>query len=177
MKKEIIVPSFRTTVDVFAQHFMILRELKHRIELLQQAYFAQMDKKKTWEQVNEIIQVLDVACTYLDFPENKDVNKFLIRDRQEQFKQQLLQAEQSPLSPKPMFLSSQLGAAPGIGDVAGVKAKGLNQPVSLIQEEEEDEERNEGEEDEPADVPQGDTAEMVLEDSVEKEQTADQEQP
>ena len=90
MKKEILVPSFRTTVDVFGQHFLILRELKHRIELLQQAYFAQMDKKKTWQQVNEIIQVLDVACTYLDFPDNKDVNKLLIRDRQEELKQQLM---------------------------------------------------------------------------------------
>lgn len=69
MKKEIIVPSFRTTVDIFAQHFLILRELKHRIELLHQAYYAQMDKKKTWEQVNEIIKVLDTASTYLDFPE------------------------------------------------------------------------------------------------------------
>ena len=66
MKKEIIVPSFRTTVDVFAQHFLILRELKHRIELLLQAYYSQMDKKKTWEQVNEIVKVLDKASRQAD---------------------------------------------------------------------------------------------------------------
>ena len=87
MKKEIIVPSFRTTVEVFGEHFLVLRELKHRIELLHQAYFAQMDKKKTWEQVNEIIKVLDVACKYLDFPGNKTAKDFLVQDREQQLKQ------------------------------------------------------------------------------------------
>jgi len=49
MKKDIIVPSFKTTVHVFNQHFMILRELQHKIILLQQAYYAQQDHKKTWQ--------------------------------------------------------------------------------------------------------------------------------
>ena len=43
-----------------------------------------MDKKKTWEQVDEIVQVLDTACTYLDFPDQqKDASKFMIRQAQE----------------------------------------------------------------------------------------------
>ena len=32
--KRIIIPSFWTTSKLFAQHFSILRELKHRIDLL-----------------------------------------------------------------------------------------------------------------------------------------------
>ena len=47
--KQIIVPSFETTTKVFQEHFQILREVKHKIDLLKQAYYGQMDKKKTWE--------------------------------------------------------------------------------------------------------------------------------
>jgi hypothetical protein len=43
------VPSFETTGKVFSDHFLILRELKYKIELLKQAYYGQMDKKRTWE--------------------------------------------------------------------------------------------------------------------------------
>lgn len=31
---KIIVPSFKTTIDVFKNHFQILRELRHKIDLL-----------------------------------------------------------------------------------------------------------------------------------------------
>ena len=37
-RTKIVVPSFRTTSKLFSQHFYILRELKHKIELLKQAY-------------------------------------------------------------------------------------------------------------------------------------------
>ena len=35
--KKIIIPSFQTTSKLFAQHFHILRELRHKIELLRQS--------------------------------------------------------------------------------------------------------------------------------------------
>lgn len=79
-KKQIVVPSFVTTAKVFGEHFVILRELKHRIDLLRQAYYGQMDRRKTWEQVDEIIKVLGVGCAYLDFPVDKDVEKYMVVD-------------------------------------------------------------------------------------------------
>lgn len=36
-----------------------------------------MDKKKTWAQVDAIIDVLRIGCTYLDFPLDRDVQSFL----------------------------------------------------------------------------------------------------
>ena len=39
--KKIIIPSFNTTGKLFTQHFHILRELKHRIDRLKQAYESQ----------------------------------------------------------------------------------------------------------------------------------------
>jgi hypothetical protein len=32
-----------------------------------------MDKKKTWDQVDEIIKVLNTGCQYLDFPVETDL--------------------------------------------------------------------------------------------------------
>ena len=48
-KKQMIIPSFETTAKLYGEHFMILRELKYRIDLLKQSYYGQMDKKKTWD--------------------------------------------------------------------------------------------------------------------------------
>ena len=56
------MPSFETTAELFSEHFLVLRELKYKIDLLKQAYFGQMDKKKTWKQVDEIISVLNAGC-------------------------------------------------------------------------------------------------------------------
>jgi len=42
------VPTFETTARIFSEHFLVLRELRYKIDLLKQAYFGQMDKKKTW---------------------------------------------------------------------------------------------------------------------------------
>lgn len=59
---------------------LILKELKGKIDLLKQAYYGQMDKKKTWEQVDSIIGVLKAGCEYLDFPEEVDIKKLLVAD-------------------------------------------------------------------------------------------------
>jgi hypothetical protein len=72
------VPSFETTARIFQEHFIILRELRNKIELLKQAYFGQMDKKKTWEQVDQIIKVLNTGCMYLDFPKDKNLMEMMV---------------------------------------------------------------------------------------------------
>ena len=82
-RKQIIVPSFKTTAKIFNEHYLILKDLKHRIDLLKQAYFDQMEKKKTWEQVDEIIKVLKKGCDYLDFPIELDLRKNMVQDNGE----------------------------------------------------------------------------------------------
>ena len=72
------MPSFETTAKIFNEHFMILRELRNKIDLLKQAYYGQQDKKKTWEQVDEIIKVLNTGCIYLDFPKDTEVSKYMV---------------------------------------------------------------------------------------------------
>lgn len=68
--KKIIIPSFNTTGKLFTQHFHILRELKHRIDRLKQAYESQRSEQRSWAQINEILKVLANACYFLDFPED-----------------------------------------------------------------------------------------------------------
>ena len=85
-----------------------------------------------------------------------------------------MQSEQSPLSPASMFLSSQLGVGRDLGE--GVKA-GLNQPISLIHEEDEDEDKNANTGGAPKGGPTGaagHSAEMVVEDSLEKAEETNQ---
>lgn len=60
--KEIVVPSFGTTGALFARHFDILRNLKRRIILLQQAYKNQQDEQRTWDQVSAILSILEKGC-------------------------------------------------------------------------------------------------------------------
>ena len=76
-KKQVMVPSFETTAKLYQEHFLILRELKHKIDLLKQAYYGQMDKRKTWEQVDSILEVLVVGMAFLDFPLGKDMKLYL----------------------------------------------------------------------------------------------------
>ena len=47
--KKIIIPSFGTTSKLFSQHFAILRDLRHKIDLLKQAYEFQRSDKRSWE--------------------------------------------------------------------------------------------------------------------------------
>ncbi len=71
--KKIIVPSFETTGGIIKDHFIILRELRHKINLLKQAYFGQNDLERTWEQVDEILNVLGTDSNFLDFPSGKNI--------------------------------------------------------------------------------------------------------
>ena len=56
--KKIIIPSFNTTSKLFAQHFQILRELRHKIDLLKQAYENQRSMDRSWEQIDDILNIL-----------------------------------------------------------------------------------------------------------------------
>ena len=70
--KKIISPSFETTSKLFAQHFHILRELRHKIELLRQSKEDQRSLERSWYQVDKILHILQEACAFLDFPEEKE---------------------------------------------------------------------------------------------------------
>lgn len=72
-KKEIIVPSFGTTAKIFTQHFAILRDLKHKIELLKQSYEYQRSEDRSWENVNQILGVIEQAMYYLDFVPDEEI--------------------------------------------------------------------------------------------------------
>ena len=51
-KKKIIIPSFETTSKLFAQHFQILRQLKHKVDLLRQSQECQRSLERSWYQVD-----------------------------------------------------------------------------------------------------------------------------
>jgi len=74
--KQILVPSMGTTAKVFSQHLIILRDLKHKTDLLKQAYFQQMDKARTWAQVDQILFLLENASRFLDFPMENYLNQY-----------------------------------------------------------------------------------------------------
>ena len=61
---------------VFSEHLIILRDLKHKVDRLKQAYFEQMDKVRSWYQVEEILTVLDHAMKFLDFPVESYLDKY-----------------------------------------------------------------------------------------------------
>ena len=69
--KKIIIPSFETTSKLFAQHFHILRELRHQIELLRQSKDDQRSLERSWYQIDRILHVLSEGCLFLDFPEEQ----------------------------------------------------------------------------------------------------------
>lgn len=62
-----IVPTFGKTSALFIRHFEILRQLRRRISLLQQAYKEQFDEKRSWKEVDEIIEVLERGINFLGF--------------------------------------------------------------------------------------------------------------
>ena len=66
--KSILIPSFSTTSAIFNQHFMILKDLKKRIEGLKKAYLRQREEERAWELVDRILFILDTGVQYLDFP-------------------------------------------------------------------------------------------------------------
>ena len=74
-EKQILVPSFGTTGALFARHFDILRSLRRRIVLLKQAYESQADEERTWQQIEQIIKVLNKGCEFLAFDDILRVTK------------------------------------------------------------------------------------------------------
>ena len=115
-KKQIIIPSFKTTIKLFEEHLSILKELKRKIDLLKQAYYGQMDKKKTWEQVDEIIVVLKTGCQFLDFPEGKEIEDYMVLDEKTgEMRNYADVADQgtSPLSSSKLFLGKKAGQNQG----------------------------------------------------------------
>lgn len=89
--QRIIIPSFGTTSKLFAQHFAILRDLRHKIDLLKQAYEYQRSDRRSWEQIDAILDVIGEACRYLDFPEQFEemANKAGEREERTDRKKQL----------------------------------------------------------------------------------------
>ena len=66
---KIIIPSFKTTSKLFAQHFQILRELNHKLQLLKKSKDKQRSEDQSWYQIDEIISVLDSGIKFLNFPD------------------------------------------------------------------------------------------------------------
>ena len=66
---KIIIPSFKTTSKLFAQHFQILRELDHKLRLLKKSKDKQRSEDQSWYQIDEIINVLDSGIKFLNFPD------------------------------------------------------------------------------------------------------------
>lgn len=80
--RQIMVPDFATTSKLFNQHLTLLVDLKHRVKLLRQAYFKQMDKDRTWAQVDQILVLCDNATEFLGFPRDVDqANNILIEHK------------------------------------------------------------------------------------------------
>ena len=101
--KKIIIPSFHTTSKLFAQHFQILRDLKHRIDLLRQSYEDQRSEERSWEQVNSILHVLQEACVYLDFPSEEELQARALAEqaaREAKAASKSYRVKRSPTRPK-----------------------------------------------------------------------------
>jgi hypothetical protein len=82
--REIIVPSFGPTSALFTRHLETLRNLRRRVDLLKQAYHAQMDQTKCFAIVDEIILALDGGFKYLSIaPHEKTVLEKLEDDQEE----------------------------------------------------------------------------------------------
>ena len=68
------MPSFGATGALFSRHFDVLKNLKRRILLLQNAYEQQQDQDRSWDQVKEILKVLSEGCRFLAFDEAAESN-------------------------------------------------------------------------------------------------------
>lgn len=47
-----------------------------KVEELKQAYIKQKDAERTWDKTEQIITLLDNACTFLDLPGDHYLNKY-----------------------------------------------------------------------------------------------------
>ena len=79
--KQILVPTMASVGAVFSQHLSILRDLKNKIENLEQTYFKQKDKDRTWKEVDAILLALRNGCKFLDFPEDDYLNQFKTQEK------------------------------------------------------------------------------------------------
>ena len=66
-----VVPSFSTSSALFAQHFSILRELRKRIDAMKNALEDQRDEEASWRALEKIMNILEAACNFLNFPIQK----------------------------------------------------------------------------------------------------------
>ena len=114
--KKIIIPSFDTTSKIFSQHFQILRELKHKIDLLKQAYEDQRSIDRSWEQIDAILNVLSQGCYYLDFHDEQTIKKMMREMTEEEKKEEdPFNASASPLKPFKQTSSAAKSSAPKLG--------------------------------------------------------------
>lgn len=82
--KKIIIPSFGTTSKLFTQHMQILRDLKFRVGMMTRASNDQRSRDQSWEQIQEIQNVIQKALYFLDFPDDQEYNQQVVRDSGEQ---------------------------------------------------------------------------------------------
>ena len=85
-----------------------------------------MDKKKTWQQVDEIIKVLNAGCRYLDFPLDKDLKDYIVEASQGQVENSSSLAQ----SPGPGKLFSPIKTAEATNQ-EGIK--GQNSPSKKVE--------------------------------------------
>lgn len=74
-KKEEIVGEINKNVlkvdagsSMFAQHFSILRELRHYCLQLREAVKSESDMDTVWKHMDNIVNILEVGCQFLNFP-------------------------------------------------------------------------------------------------------------
>eukprot|EP00347_Sterkiella_histriomuscorum_P022955 403336507 len=68
LETKLVIPSFNASTALFAQHFSILRELKKNIEDLKKKKEASETLKEQNAVMDKIINHLDSACQFLNFP-------------------------------------------------------------------------------------------------------------
>lgn len=54
--------------SLFAQHFSILRELRHYCLQLKDAVKTEGDMEVVWKHLDNIVNILDIGCQFLNFP-------------------------------------------------------------------------------------------------------------
>ena len=66
--KEKSILKIDASSSMFAQHFSILRELRHYCLQLKEAVRTENDMDTVWKHMDNIINILEVGCQFLNFP-------------------------------------------------------------------------------------------------------------
>ena len=66
--KEKTILKIDASSSMFAQHFSILRELRHYCLQLKEAVRTENDVDVVWKHMDNIINILEVGCQFLNFP-------------------------------------------------------------------------------------------------------------